>query len=90
MGEAGPGRLEFRTERNHEQDWQALDAGNHLFEQLDRSRVEPMCVLKNHENRLLRRQALELGDERRERSRFLRLRTEVERWIAAAVVDREQ
>jgi hypothetical protein len=87
---AGPGWLKLGAERHDQQHRQTADPVDGEVEQLARGRVEPMCVLEDHYQRLLARQALELSDQRLQCPFLLALRTEVRQRVAFRTRQRQQ
>ena len=60
------GWIEFRAERDKEQRWQALYSFGEQGEQLTRSRIDPMCVLEDDEQRILPSRQFEVPQKRLE------------------------
>jgi hypothetical protein len=73
---ADPEWLEFRTIAYDQQNRQVRNAIGDQRQQLERRRVAPVCILKDHEHRRLVRQAVELPKERLECPLLPLLRTE--------------
>ena len=65
VGQALPGRLEFRPEGDQQQHRQTPDPLDREIEQFERGRIGPMCVLEQHQHRLLLRQTFHLIEQRR-------------------------
>jgi hypothetical protein len=59
-------------------------------QQLERGRVAPVRILKQHQHRLPRRQPLDLCHQRPQRLLLLPLRRQVERRVAFTLWDRQQ
>jgi hypothetical protein len=88
--EAGPRRLVFRPEGDQHQYWQGADALDRQIEHFERTRIGPVDVLEQHQDRSLPRQCFELVEQGRERQAALLRRAQCERRIAVAGRDRQQ
>ena len=75
---AHPGRLEFGTKGGHQHDRQTVDPREHEVEELTRSRIDPMQILKNDQHRLHSGQPFELPQQRRKGALLLALRAQLE------------
>jgi hypothetical protein len=84
-----PGRLELGAVGCDQQHRQACDLLDRKFDRLVRGRIEPMQVLKDHQDRLPPRQRLELPQQRRQCPLLLALRAQVERREALAAGKRQ-
>src|SRR5215470_162805 len=63
---ADPGRLELRSERDDQQDWQVGGAGNNSIQQIQRCGIDPVGILEDHQDGAIRRYAVELFEKRSE------------------------
>ena len=86
---SGPWRHEFRPRRHDQQHGQRCDPINHPTERLKAGRIDPMCILEDHEHRTGAGQRVDPGDERIHRPLPALLRGEVGRAIASVVRNRQ-
>ena len=75
---AAPGVLELRPKGDNQQDRQPGCPIDRQVEQFARGRIDPMCVLENHQHRAGTRQGFELMQQCFEQHLPLALRAEVE------------
>ena len=90
MGAADPGRREFRPGSDDQQRAQTGQPIDETAEHVERSRVDPMRVLQQRQDRGVFGQPLEQRDQRRDRPLLLLRRGHFERGIAALERDRQQ
>ena len=87
---AHPGRLKLGTEGGRQQDRQTVDPREHEVEELARSRIDPMQILKDHQHRLRSGQPFELPQQRRKGALLFALWAQLEWRETIAAGHRQQ
>ena len=89
MGPSDPGRLKLGPERHDQQHAKGWYSVHDATKQFEARGVGPMCILEDHQQRILARQGLDLRNERFKRSLPALLRRQFERWITSVIRQRQ-
>src|ERR1700730_14103481 len=87
---ARPRRLELGTEGGDQKDRQMLDLRHNEVEELPRSRIDPVQILEDHQDRLRSRQPFELPKQRCQAALLFALRAQLEWRETIAAGQRQQ